>query len=69
MKYIYLNNLFDKTNIQTYLYLLIIFWFFLCIYVPNDIVNILKFDKIPLYYLDGYQNIFRYFLIKGSSIL
>ena len=42
-KYGYTNNLFGKPTIQIRFYLFSIWWFFLWIHVPNDIVNIFKF--------------------------
>ena len=43
LKYTCMNNLFEKSTIQTCPYLLSIFWFCLWVHVPNGIVNIFKF--------------------------
>ena len=42
LKYTYINSIFNKTKVQTVLYLLSIFWFSLWIHVTNRRVNIFK---------------------------
>ena len=69
LKYKCINNLFEKTTIQTCLYLLSFWWFFLWIHVSNGIVNIFKFSiHFIIVFILRINNI-RNSLIRGSALL